>query len=117
MVKLQSVVLKATGIKYLSEHDEEVFFQWLGRLRSVTSVRGELQTEEITVTPSRLTDDELRELLALSTRYGVEMSQLSVFRARANASWFARPTAYWFKSVFGAKRGAKRRQPTATAAR
>lgn len=103
-MKRRTVILKATGITYLSDHDEAVFFEWLGSLKAVTSVRGEPRTEEISVLPERLTDDELRELIALFTRYGVEMSQLSVFRTAKNASWFARPTSYWFKKVFGAKR-------------
>jgi IS30 family transposase len=45
--------------------------------------------------------DELRELLAVCKRYGVNMRQLAKFETAQNRVWFCDPQKYWHRAVFG----------------
>lgn len=46
--------------------------------------------------------DDLRQLLALCQRYGVNMRQLVRFETSANRAWFRDPAKYWHDAVFHA---------------
>ena len=54
---------------------------------------------------------DLRSLLALCYRYGVDMWQLAKFETAANRSWFRAPRAFWYKAVFGRSGARRRPQP------
>ncbi|MEO1019472.1 MAG: hypothetical protein AAFY56_17535, partial [Pseudomonadota bacterium] len=59
------IEIDSTPISYFSQKDEDYFFRWAQELRCVSNVdRGVLSVDEELVT-----DYELRELLALLTRY------------------------------------------------
>ena len=83
--------IRTNGLKYYSQLDEDQFFSWLEELpfiENVTPVSFEINKTD-------LTELELRELLALMTRYHLPIKQLDVFKSSQNEGWFNDPEAYW----------------------
>ncbi|WP_278264782.1 hypothetical protein [Nocardia sp. AG03] len=100
MNDLDTVILKAIDVWYHSPGDEAAFFDWLGKIRAVHSVGGQLRTLDIAVkTP--VDDDSLREILALFRRYDIEMAQLRKLDNAQVSEWFHDPQKYWHEPVFG----------------
>ena len=94
------VTLVATEVVYHSPGDEEAFFAWLNSIGCVTEVRGVSRELQIQLRPP--TDTELRELIALFSRYGIERRQLAQLVTFKNASWFRdNRSAYWHAGIFG----------------
>lgn len=88
--------------EYLSENDERRFYDGLKALSGFVKAYGSLEVLHIELADC-LSDEDLRELLALFARYGIEMSQLKSFLTEQNCRWFCNiPTAYWHEKVFGA---------------
>jgi hypothetical protein len=94
------VTLRAKAVRFLSAQDEAMFFHWLGQLEQCASVRGEGDTIVIDVEKDKIGADELRELIALFHRYGIEMRQLRAFETRTNRSWLANERAYWHEAMY-----------------
>ena len=85
------IEIDSTPIRYFSQKDEDHFFTWAQEIRCVSSVdRGVLSVDD-----EHVSEDDLRELLALLTRYGLSIEQLRGLVSRANESWFNDPDAYW----------------------
>lgn len=95
--------LVAHSVRFLSECDEEAFFCWLKQLDCVEGFHGQGLDLFISVSENPLKDESLRELLALFSRYRVDMTQLACFENDANRSWFRDARAYWFRDVFGGR--------------
>ena len=85
----------------MSERDEAAFFYWLKRIPGVFAVTGSIRTLTVRVEGRRLSDEALREFLALFRRYRIEMRQLARFESPTNRQWFRKRSAYWYKGVFG----------------
>jgi hypothetical protein len=97
------VTLVAREVLYYSPGDEEAFFAWLNGIGCVTEVRGVGRELQIRLRPP--TDTELRELIALFSRYSIEQRQLAQLATSENASWFRdNRSAYWHAGVFGGTR-------------
>jgi hypothetical protein len=91
------VRLDCSGITFGSQLDEEHMFSWASEISCV--VRWEQDT--LIVRSLRISEANLRDLLALFWRYGIPMAQLAQFQNNKNVGWFAAPKAYWHKKVFG----------------
>lgn len=106
MKSVSSVIeLKATGVRFFSQGDEEAFFNWLNKLPFIKRCEGRGLTLYISVDPKAVDEGGLRELLAVFRRYGVELRQLAVFDRAEFKHWFCSNQAYWYEEVFGAPRG------------
>ena len=89
-------------VSYGSPGDERAFFEWLNRISSVTGIVGRGTSIYVSVKGKRISNDDLREILAIMHRYRVDMSQLEVFLSKTNKSWFfLNEDAYWHSQVFG----------------
>lgn len=86
---------------FLSMHDEAVLFGWLEEIKGVKDVHGEGTGVRVVFRRAHLSDDDLRELLALFCRYGMEMRDLARFETPRNRKWFRVPGKYWHARVFG----------------
>jgi hypothetical protein len=86
---------------YGSQRDEAAFFYWLKRIPGVFAVTGSVRTLTVRIEGRRLSDEALREFLALFRRYRIEMRQLARFETTANRRWFRKRSAYWYRGVFG----------------
>ncbi|PVZ71810.1 hypothetical protein [Pelagibaculum spongiae] len=88
------------SVSYLSQGDETAFFNWLNSIESVTKVEGFGTELEVTVSSNHISDEELRDLIAIFTRYGIELKQLRVFEGPENMKWFTQnKVAYWHKDL------------------
>ena len=87
------IQIDSSPIRYNSQKDEEHFFRWAQEIPCVVSVdRGVLAVDA-----ARVSDDELRELLALLTRYRLSIEPLRGIANPASDHWFNDPEAYWNK--------------------
>jgi hypothetical protein len=85
---------------YYSQGDEDAFFDRLNGLGCVRSVKG--APDGLHIALSTPTDMQLRELIALLYRYGLNLKPLAVLRTDKNAEWFAKNRkAFWYAGVFG----------------
>lgn len=90
------VYLDCSGVRFGSQLDEKHLFQWAAEIACF--VRWEQDT--LVVKSRRISEESLRDLLALFWRYNIPMKQLAQFRNTANEAWFAAPIMYWHKKVF-----------------
>jgi hypothetical protein len=98
-----SWTLLATNVTYYSTLDEDAFFGWLDRVGCVAGYEG--KGVDLAITLKRAPDDdELRELIGLFHRYGVDMRPLAVFSAAPGRDWFTAPQMFWHRKIFGASR-------------
>jgi len=88
-------------MRYLSEGDEAAFFAWLKSIPGVIAVTGVGRELKIQLRSKRLSQQGLRELLALYTRYDGNLNELAQFATDANSAWFKAPNAAWYRAVFG----------------
>ena len=95
-----ALTLVASTVTYYSQLDETAFFEWLDRLDCVEGYRGGLSDLFITL-KRRPAKRDLRDLLALFFRYGVDMRQLARFETKSNRQWLRDPDKYWHHSMFG----------------
>lgn len=89
-----------TGVKFYHLADERAYFEWLPRIPCVESVRGEGQRGLVVKLKRRPGDDDLRQLLALAHRYGLNMRKFAKFETPANKHWFRDSKMYWHDRVF-----------------
>lgn len=88
-------------MRYLSQGDEAAFFAWLKSVPGVVSVLGCGRELHIQLRSKRLSQQGLRELIALYSRYGGNLNELAQFATEANFGWFKAPNAVWHRAVFG----------------
>ncbi len=94
------IVLHAESVIYLSQFDEDAFFEWLNKIKCINRYDGEGGFLRIYIIKSLVDDYSLRELLAVFYRYRIDMKQLAGFVTEKNKKWFCVPTKYWFSMVF-----------------
>jgi len=92
---------------YYSQGDEDAFYGRLNSLPCVKSIRGHPYGIQITLRPP--SEWQLRELLSLLFRYGLDMAPLAALKTERNARWFFQNRqAYWHSKVFGRARPRRR---------
>lgn len=89
-------------VHFYSEGDEITFFEWLKKISAIENIKGVGDEIRLSIPSFDVDDESLRELIALFTRYKVELGQLSQFRNKSNECWFYQnKKAFWRKGVFG----------------
>lgn len=85
------IEIDSTHAMYFSQKDEDHVFGWAQEIGCVCSIdRGMLSIDA-----ERVSDEELRELLALLTRYKLSIEPLRVLVNSSNENWFNNPQKYW----------------------
>jgi hypothetical protein len=87
-------------VVFHSPTDERTFFSWVNQIRCVARVEGRGDVIVLHVSKKRISEANLRELLALFRRYRVAMPQLAQFENVTNRGWFRDPQTFWFRAVF-----------------
>ena len=100
MTETEPIVLEVTGPTYGSYNDEASFFGWLDRIPAVRAYGGRVRILSIDVDPN-LDEASLHDLIAIFSRYRLDMKQLRVFDGPAAGEWFRDPQKYWHEAIFG----------------
>lgn len=82
-------VLVCRSVRFYSQRDEHYFFEWIQSIRSIARYDGVGEELYLYCHNTLISDDDLRELLALFYRYKIEMKQLAIFLHEKNKDWFA----------------------------
>ena len=94
------VRLVAKSVRFYSENDESAFFHWLKSIESIQNLDGELDLLYIDVDINKLNSSDLRELIAVFFRYGIDMHQLSTLKNNRRWKWFTETNTFWHDRVF-----------------
>lgn len=94
--------LTCKDVLYNSQFDEEMFFMWLNKISCVIDIGGAGNELHINVSDQDIHDQDLRELVALYDRYGINGAELRQFLNDSNRSWFKdNKSAFWYQNVWG----------------
>ena len=91
------IKIDTSPIQYGSYLDEKSFFTWAQEIPCVTSVDGGW----LHIKSKRISEADLRGLVAIMHRYGLPMKQLQQFCNSKNEHWFRSKKMYWYNDVFG----------------
>ena len=98
----KQVVLVCKRVWYYSSTDEDMFFEWISRIKCIATYDGVRDELYLYINTKRVSNENLRELLALFYRYKIDMKQLQIFLNKNNNQWFYdNKKAYWHRRVFG----------------
>jgi hypothetical protein len=86
-------------IVFYSQKDEEALFTWFRGISAIRKICGEGQKIILSVN-NDISDNDLREILAVFFRYGADMRQLADLKNENNEEWFMDSKMYWYESVF-----------------
>ncbi len=104
MKKNSTVTLKMSPVgPFFSEKDEELFFEWLDKIKCVKKYEGHFCTLDIEVDADLIDENELREMIALFLRYDVDMKQLAMFDHPQFSVWLKNKSTHWYGVIFGDK--------------
>jgi hypothetical protein len=99
----QLVELEAVRVKYYSPHDEQCFFDWLGRMECVRRFYGRGDTLYIVIDRALLSRREMHDLLGFFYRYNISMTQLRVLETPEFSRFLRDRDAYWNYRMFRSK--------------
>jgi hypothetical protein len=97
MLNCIMIYLNCSGIRFGSQLDEKHLFEWAREIVGVLR----WEQDALVVRSKRISEESLRDLLSLFSRYNIPMKQLAQFRSSTNEGWFTAPQMYWHKKVFG----------------
>jgi hypothetical protein len=97
---LAMLKIEIDSLRFYSRLDEDAFFSRLNQIPGVVSVEGFLRTINVSVDPSAVDDEGMRELISLFQRYGIDMRQLRELETEEFSPWMRNRSGYWFKSMY-----------------
>lgn len=89
--------IDTTPCVFYSALDEAHLFSWLSELPFVKST----DLGQITIEDGDLSEQDIRDLIAVLYRYKIPMTELQALCTPANAAWFKDPGIYWHREIFG----------------
>jgi hypothetical protein len=95
------ITLTCRRVTFYSPGDETAFFEWLARITSIVRAEGQGDAILLRLSSRRISEHNLRELIALFRRYRIPMPQLAQFENKSNRAWFRSSKAFWYSAVFG----------------
>jgi hypothetical protein len=96
------IILICKRVHYYCHKDEDMFFEWISRIKCIVKWDGLRDELYLYVKTKRIGNENLRDLLGLFYRYKIDMKQLQIFLNKNNKSWFYdNKKAYWHRRVFG----------------
>ncbi len=96
---MNTTTLICKDIFFYSDLDEAVFFEWIKKIPSIQDCKGVADELHLDVQIG-MSDHALRNLIALFSRYAIEMNDLKQFVTDENRQWFQNEKAYWYSNIF-----------------
>jgi len=97
--------LVCKNIKFYSELEKEVFFEFINRIKSIVDFEKKGDELFLYFKSRKIPDKDLRALIGLFDRFKIDMKQLKMFLNENNKKWFEGDKddirAYWYEKVFG----------------
>jgi hypothetical protein len=82
------VKLICKQVKFYSRGDEDVFFEWISKIKAIKKYEGVGDEIHLYAASSKISDKGLRELTALFYRYNINTQQLQQFINEKNSQWY-----------------------------
>ena len=102
---MERIKLVCKRVDFYSNFDEDAFFEWLKKISCISKMEGFGEELYIDVDRSKLTEMDLREMLALFYRYNIDMKQLELFLSDENKSWFFdNKESFWYDRIWKERR-------------
>ncbi|MBM9913635.1 MULTISPECIES: hypothetical protein [Stenotrophomonas] len=98
--RLAMLKIEIDSLRFYSRLDEDAFSSSLSETSGVVSVEGFLRKINVSVDPSAVDEDRMREPISLFQRYGIDMRQLRELEMTEFRTWMRNRSAYWFKSMY-----------------
>lgn len=95
-----SSMLWCKRMRFYSEIDNEIFFEWVNKISAIKKIYHRGNAIGLWVPTNRISRADLREILALFTRYNVNMYQCRRFLTKKNTRWFSSVCRDWFRNIF-----------------
>ena len=73
-MKDNEVIIECKKVKFYASYDEDAFFEWLTKIKSITLVKG--KGNSIFLTIKILSNEDLYNLVALLRRYKIKIDEL-----------------------------------------
>jgi len=102
----KKIKLICRSVSYLSQKDEDAFFEWLRKISSIIEIDGWKDELHLYLESDVIPDEDLEEIVAIFYRYEIkDMTQLKIFLNEYNKEWFFdNHHAYWHENIFGEPR-------------
>lgn len=75
---------------------------WLEGIEAIENIEGVGREIHLSFKCKTLSDDTLRDLIAIMYRYKIDMRCLAKFLNKSNESWLRDKKMYWYEQIFGA---------------
>lgn len=99
---MSKVSLVCKGVIFYSIQDEDCFFEWLKKIECIKSISAAGDELYLEIESKDISDEHLRNIIALFYRYKINMKQLQQFLNKENEEWFkGKPKGYWHRRIFG----------------
>lgn len=86
---MKQVIIKCRRVKFYSSFDEDAFFEWLGKIKSIEKVKGEKDVIFLYLKESAVvTNDDLQNIVALFRRYKINIRNLINLISEENKEFF-----------------------------
>lgn len=94
-MKKYKIILVCKRVKFFASHDEDAFFEWMKKLSCIIDFIGDRDVLYIYITNKKISDTELRSLIAMYRRYKMPLKQLEPLINDKNRDLFE-----WCKTGF-----------------
>ena len=95
------IKLICDSVSFYTQSDEANFFNWLNSIECVQEVKGVGTEILLFISESEIQDEDLNDLIAIFTRYNINLKQLAQFKTNKNKHWFySNKQAFWHSNVF-----------------
>lgn len=84
----ERIRLVCEPLTFYTENDEILLFEWLHKIRCITSIEGVGEALYLNIASKIIPDADLLDLMGVFNRYRFDSQQLRVFMNDANKGWF-----------------------------
>ena len=79
----KQIILECKRVKFYTRYDEDVFFEWLKKIKCIKNVVG-MRDKILLTVDEQLSNSAVMDLIGLFRRYKINMKQLDIFYNSSN---------------------------------